>query len=248
MNTLYIDCSSGISGDMALGAFISLGVDENMLQDELSKLGLCGVYISAREKNVLGINAKDVTVNIPKTNMDNMNPYDAKARSYKEIKKMILTSTLSAKAKKLSKKIFDIKANAEAKAHSVSVDDVQFHEAGAVDSIIDIVGSAICYSMLDVERVIASKVPTGYGTIKCRCGELSIPAPAVREIITKHNIPHYKSNVKTELMTPTGASLITAFVDEFRDEIDMPQNCRFGYGTGKRETGLGPLKFGMAVS
>ena len=112
-----------------------------------------------------------------------------------------------------------------------------------MDSIVDIVGAAICCDYLNIDKVSATSVPTGYGTILCAVGELPVPPPAVREILEKKNIPHFRSDVEMELLTPTGASILAGIVDEFIDDIDL-SDCDIigvGKGTGKRDTGLEPL-------
>ena len=127
--------------------------------------------------------------------------------------------------------------------HGVPLDDVQFHEIGAVDSIVDITGAAICFDYLQIGKVSATPVPTGYGTILCAVGELPVPPPAVREILDSENIPHYQSGVAMELLTPTGASILAGIVNEFIDDMDLSE-CDIisvGRGTGKRDTGLAPL-------
>lgn len=153
-------------------------------------------------------------------------------------------------AKAVARRIFDIKAEAESEAHGVPVDEVQFHEVGAVDSIVDIVGAAICSDHLGVDKVCATSVPTGYGTITCAVGELPVPAPATQAIIKNTGLPNYRSDIEQELLTPTGAAILAGIVDEFIDETvidDMYSGSKegedilTGRGTGKRDTGLSPL-------
>jgi len=242
MITLYINGKSGVSGDMMLAAFISLGVPQNYLTTELKKLGLNEFRLEINEK--VYRNRKVTDVNVIILNKRNLwkHPYSGKYRNYGEIKEIIESSQLSETSKHLSRKIFDIKALAESKVHGVEINQVQFHEVGAVDSIVDIVGSSICYSYLNIDKTIAEHVPTGYGTIKCRCGILPVPAPAVIEILKTNDIPSYKSNVEKELLTPTGAAILAGIVDEYVLGFDCCLFEKEGYGVGKRDTGLEPLE------
>lgn len=245
MKTLYIDCSSGASGDMMLGAFVDLGVPEDVLKRELSKLGLNEFYLEVRKKEQSGVQATDVDVILHEKENAWIHPYSGPYRNYREIKAIIHSSSLSQNVKELSGRIFDIKARAEAEAHKVPVDQVRFHEAGAVDSIVDIVGTAICYDYLGIESVVACSVPTGCGTVRCACGLLPVPAPAVKAILEQTGIPSYSSDVRQELLTPTGASILAGLVDRFEPEWDLPEHSRMGLGAGKRDTGLPPLSLAL---
>ena len=242
MKKLYINCQSGLSGDMMLGALIDLGVPEDYLRDKLARLNLDEFELSVGERKVQGRRATDVDVILKEPENLDRDPYSCGGRNYGQIIDMINGSTLSNNAKVLSRRIFDIKARAEAKVHQVPVEEVRFHEAGAVDSIVDIVGTAICCDYLDADQVIAKEVPTGYGKVQCACGELNVPAPAVRQILDDEDIPHYRSDIPQEILTPTGASILAGVADGFGwEEIEEKVLSR-GYGTGKRETGLSPLE------
>lgn len=248
MSTLYIDSSSGVSGDMMLGAFISLGVPEEFLCEELKKLGLNEFELRITKQAYADKSCTNVDVILFNPEDAWIHPYSGDYRNYREIKEIISSCPLSENAKEISRRIFDIKANAEAVAHGVTPDEVRFHEAGAVDSIVDIVGTAVCCDYLDVDYVVSDSVPTGYGTIQCACGTLPVPAPAVRAVLEQTGIPHYRSDIRQELLTPTGASIIAGLVDRFsndfikdRDEVQKKQNTVTGCGVGKRDTGLAPL-------
>lgn len=242
MKRLYINCSSGVSGDMMLGAFINMGVPAEHLKEKLSRLRLDEFELSIREKMIGETSVTDVDV-ILKDETDLLkDPYSGLYRNYRQIVDMINGSTLSNNVKVLSRRIFDIKARAEAKVHQVPVDKVQFHEAGAVDSIVDIVGTAICCDYLKADEVAAKHVPTGYGKVKCACGTLPVPAPAVKQILEDAEIPHYRSDIPQEVLTPTGASIIAAVTDTFGWEDIRGDVLKRGYGSGKRETGLPPLE------
>ena len=241
--TLYIDCSSGASGDMVLGAFVDLGVPEEVLIEGLASLGLNEFSLDIRKIEKNGYDVTDVNVILHNKEQAWIHPYSGKYRNYGEIKEMICNSSIVSNAKELAIKIFDIKATAESIVHKVPTNEVQFHEVGAVDSIVDIVGAAICFDYLGIDRVISTEVPTGYGTILCACGELPVPAPATKEILVTQGIPYYRSDVKQELLTPTGASILAAIVDEYNSDIMIPEAGMKGRGTGKRDTGLPPLCF-----
>lgn len=242
MRTLYINCNSGVSGDMMLGAFLNLGVPENYLKDKLKRLKLNEFSLEIREKDVEGRQATDVDVVLNSPENLNRNPYQGSHRTYGDILEILNRSSLSTNEKVLSRRIFDIKAKAEAKVHGVCPEDVKFHEAGAVDSIVDIIGTAICCEYMNADTVVSNHVPTGYGSVECAFGTLPVPAPAVKQILEDTEIPHYRSDIPHEVLTPTGASIIAGITDEFGwKDIDKKIVGR-GYGTGKRKTGLPPLE------
>ena len=248
---LFINCKSGASGDMVLGAFLDLGVSEETLRNGLDALGVNEFTLDINKTERNGIEATDVDVILNNKENALKHPYSGKYRNYREIREIIDNSGLSDRAKDLTIRIFDIKAAAESKVHGVPEDEVQFHEAGAVDSIVDIAGCAICLDSLDVDEVISCSVPTGYGTVMCACGKLPVPAPAVQEILDSTGLPHYRSDIEQELLTPTGAAIMAAVadrfddtaVDKFNDTSECSTFIRMGYGTGKRDTGLDPLCF-----
>lgn len=246
MNTLYIDCSSGASGDMMLGAFIDLGVPEEVLKGELSKLGIDEFCLKVRKTESCGVKATDADVILYEEENTRIDPYSGSYRNYGQIKNIIKNSSLSERAKSISRRIFDIKAKAEAKVHGVPEEEVRFHEAGAVDSLVDIVGTAICCDYLKIQFVISCSAPTGYGTVMCACGRLPVPAPAVKEILKDSGIPNYPSDIEQELLTPTGASILAGLADRFEPCLKVPKDAQMGFGTGKRNTGLPPLKLALA--
>ncbi len=158
------------------------------------------------------------------------------ARNLKDIETIIDNSGITRRAKDLSKEVFREIAAAEAKVHGKNIHDVHFHEVGAVDSIVDIVGTAICIDMLGVEKVFASKLHDGHGFIECQHGRIPVPVPAVMEILSGSGIPLVQTDVPTELITPTGMAIIKCLSSGFGV---MPQMHidKVGYGSGKRETG-----------
>lgn len=242
MNVLYIDCASGMSGDMMLAAFVNMGMPVTYMQKELEKLGIGKAFrLSADSKTYCGKNVTDVDVCLEDESVMNIHPYSGNYRSYSDILQMIEKSTLSDTVKRLSQRIFGIKAEAEAVVHRVPLEEVKFHEAGAVDSIVDIVGAAIGFDYFGVEKAIATEVPTGYGKVLCACGELSVPAPAVKQILQNTGLPHYRSDIEQELLTPTGAAILAGVATRFGSGMSEKNVVGRGHGIGKRQTGLPPL-------
>ncbi|WP_459879761.1 nickel pincer cofactor biosynthesis protein LarC [Campylobacter concisus] len=225
---LYYDASSGISGDMNLAALVGLGVDFGYLCSELEKLNLSGEF-RLEQKNVVknGIAATKIDVVLLKSQ-----PH---ARSYADIKQILTNSNLSEFCKKKAVAIFHVIAQAEAKVHAVSIDEVHFHEVGAVDSIVDVVGAAICFEYLSknfgISRVVSSKIELGGGVVKCDHGHLNVPAPAVCEILK--DVPVSLGRANFEMTTPTGAAILKACADEFVSEINFKIE-KVAYGAGEK--------------
>lgn len=225
---LYYDASSGISGDMNLAALVGLGVDFNYLCSELEKLNLSGEF-RLEQKNVVknGIAATKIDVVLLKSQ-----PH---ARSYADIKQILASSNLSEICKKKAVAIFHVIAQSEAKVHAVSIDEVHFHEVGAIDSIVDVVGAAICFEYLSenfgISRVVSSKIELGGGVVKCDHGYLNVPAPAVCEILK--DVPVSLGRANFEMTTPTGAAILKACADEFVSEINFKIE-KVAYGAGEK--------------
>ena len=218
----YFDCFSGIAGDMILGALIDLGVDIEFLKKELEKLGISGYSIDVKKVKKNNIAASDVYITV--------NFEEQHHRSFKDIKELIDNSQLDNVVKEWSGKIFYNLAVAESKVHKVDVDEVHFHEVGAVDSIIDIVGSVIGLKKLGVKQVFSSSLPLGSGYVNCSHGKIPIPAPATVELL--RDIPVYQSDANHEMVTPTGAAVITTIAEGF-GEMPSMKNKKIGYGAGK---------------
>ena len=225
---LYYDVSSGISGDMNLAALVGLGVDFGYLCSELEKLNLSGEF-RLEQKNVVknGIATTKIDVVLLKSQ-----PH---ARSYADIKQILASSNLSEICKKKAAAIFHVIAQSEAKVHAVSIDEVHFHEVGAIDSIVDVVGAAICFEYLlenfGISRVVSSKIELGGGVVKCDHGYLNVPAPAVCEILK--DVPVSLGRANFEMTTPTGAAILKACADEFVGEINFKIE-RVAYGAGEK--------------
>ena len=225
---LYYDASSGISGDMNLAALVGLGVDFSYLCSELEKLNLSGEF-RLEQKNVVknGIAATKIDVVLLKSQ-----PH---ARSYADIKQILTSSNLSEICKKKAAAIFHVIAQSEAKVHAVSIDEVHFHEVGAIDSIVDVVGAAICFEYLSknfgISRIVSSKIELGGGVVKCDHGYLNVPAPAVCEILK--DVPVSLGRANFEMTTPTGAAILKACADEFVSEINFKIE-KVAYGAGEK--------------
>lgn len=226
---LYYDANCGISGDMNLGALVELGVDFDYLCAELEKLNLAGEFRLER-KNVLknGIAATKIDV-VPLKSQPH-------ARSYAGIKQILEGSNLSKRCKQRAGAIFRTIAEAEAKVHGTQIDRVHFHEVGAIDSIVDIAGAAICveylFENLGISRVVSSKIELGGGVAICDHGALSVPAPAVCEILRGAPVSLGRANF--EMTTPTGAAILKACADEFTDSASFRIE-KIGYGAGERD-------------
>ena len=226
---LYYDASAGISGDMNLGALVGLGVDFGYLCDELEKLNLDGEFELVR-KSVLknGIEAIKIDV-VPLKSQPH-------ARSYADIRQILEASNLSKRCKQRAGAIFRTVAEAEAKVHGIDVERVHFHELGAIDSIVDIAGAAICleylFENLGVSRVLSSKIELGGGVAICDHGALSVPAPAVCEILK--GVPVSLGRANFEMTTPTGAAILRACADEFTDGASFRIE-KIGYGAGGKD-------------
>ncbi len=224
MKIIGYDCFSGISGDMNLGAMIDLGVDKTYLINELNKLNLPGWELLVQKDQRHGITGTKVTVK--KTRHENAH------RHLSDIEKIIKDSTLDNKTKELSRKIFMKIAQAEATVHGISIDNVHFHEVGAVDSIIDVVGAAICFNALNVDAVHVFTVELGGGFVRCDHGKLPVPAPATAELIK--GIPVKKGGVDFEATTPTGAAILVTLGTSFNPDMVIKIE-KTAYGVGQKE-------------
>ncbi len=232
MKIIYIDCSSGISGDMTLGALVDACQGKEYLLEELKKLKLQGyeIIIERKSKNCIMMTDLDVKITADEKQEQERNLCD--------ICQLIDDSSITENAKKISKQIFAEITKAEAKVHGKTVEEVHFHEVGAIDSIVDIVGTAVMIDFIKPDKIVSSSLHDGYGFITCRHGIIPVPVPAVVAMLEGSNIPVITENVDTELVTPTGCGIVKSLVDEFgtiKEEITISQT---GYGMGKRETGL----------
>ena len=221
MKIAYFDCFSGIAGDMILGALIDVGVDVPFLKNELKKLPLTGYDITVRSVECNHIAATDVTIAVTE---------DQHHRSLSDIIDLLKRSTLAPEVKKHSQNIFNNLGKAEAKIHRVDIEKVHFHEVGAVDSIIDVVGSVIGITKLGIEKIYCSPLPFGHGFVSCAHGILPLPAPATVELLK--GIPVYTVDRKQETVTPTGAAIMMTLTNQF-GEMPYMKISKIGYGSGK---------------
>lgn len=225
MKIAYFDCFSGISGDMILGALADLSDEPAFIQKELKKLKLKAYSLSFKKvkRGIIETTKADieVTEKVPT------------AKNLKNIINIIEVSDLSQKIKNDSIKIFRRLAKAEAAVHGTTVDRVHFHEVGATDSIVDIVGSVIGIHHLNISKIVLSSINTGSGFVKCEHGTLPVPAPAVIELL--RGFPCFSSGIQQELTTPTGAAIATTLADEF-GPLPGLKTDKVGYGAGHAKT------------
>lgn len=239
MKILYFDCISGISGDMTLGALIDLGIDEKKFQSELQKIPLDGyqVLISKRAKGPIVGTDVNVVITEEEKNL--------RERNLNDIIALIESCGISPNAKEFSKKVFREIAAAEAKVHGKKAEEVCFHEVGAIDSVVDIVGTAVCLDLLGVQKVYSSGLCDGHGSIMCRHGVIPVPVPAVVQMLSGSSIPFRQVDIETELITPTGMGIIKCLAAGFCSMPEM-KVVRVGYGTGKKAyNGPGVLRIFM---
>jgi len=220
----YFDCLSGISGDMTLGALVDLGADIGLIESAVRSMGLPEVSIQAASVKKSGFRAIGVRIE---------HPPEHAHRHLHHITDMIERSDeITPAAKELARRIFGHVATAEAKVHGTTIEKVHFHEVGAIDSIADIVGTAVAMDRLGIESAQASPVPTGTGSINIAHGRVSIPAPATAEILA--GIPLAPSQIQAELTTPTGAAILKATVEQFGALPAMTIEA-IGYGAGTKD-------------
>lgn len=251
--TLYLDCFAGISGDMFLGALLDCGLDFELLKSELAKLGVPGYELSLTRVDRSGISAAKFDVHLSETHAEtesvphthtHSHPHEhthahahgevehSHHRALSDIKRLIAASGLSEPVKARATQIFQRLGEAEAKIHNIPLESVHFHEVGALDSIVDIVGVCIGLEALQIERVIASPLHVGSGTFKCAHGTYPVPGPAATELL--QGVPIYAKDIQGELVTPTGAALVAILAESF-GPLPLLKIERSGYGAGTRE-------------
>jgi uncharacterized protein (TIGR00299 family) protein len=218
----YVECRSGVAGDMLLGALIDSGAAVDEIRAGLDALDLPGWELAVSETHRAGIRATRVEVLIDD---------DETERSYADVKLLIQNASLAPPVARRALETFAVLAKAEAKVHGIDRDDVHFHEVGAHDAVIDIVGCSVAFEAIAADRIVSSPLPTGSGTVETRHGVLPVPAPAVMEIL--RGAPVYGAGT-TELVTPTGAALLVANSDSFGAMPPMRIDS-IGYGAGARD-------------
>lgn len=264
--TLYLECYSGISGDMTVAALLDLGADREVLKESLKSLPVGGFRTEITRVKKSGLDACDFSVILEQDNHDHDMEYlHGSEKSYtghhehshevnhehhhghthshehphehrgmKEITEIIQKSEMTVRAKKMAMRVFDILAQAESKAHGVPVEEVHFHEVGAVDSIVDIAAIAICMDNLDISNVIVPVLYEGTGFIRCQHGQIPVPVPAVTHIAETHKLKLKITDIQGELVTPTGAAVVAAFRTSDRLPEDFTM-LKSGIGAGKRQ-------------
>lgn len=223
MRLAYLDCAGGISGDMTLAALVDAGVELRRLNAAVESLGLPGCRLRAEQVSRCGFRATQVIVE--------HQPEHAH-RHLGQILGMIDAGRLSAQQKDIARRIFTKLAEAEAKVHGVDIQKVHFHEVGAADSIADVVGAAVGWDLLGVDRIVASPVAVGSGSVKIAHGTCGVPAPATAELL--RGVPLAESSVPFELTTPTGAAILAVLVDRF-GPLPAMRIDRIGCGAGARD-------------
>ena len=226
MTIAFFDCFSGISGDMILGALVDLGLEIEDIASTLSSLDLEEFRLEAREVSSYGLRATKVDVVVPDSVL---------VRTFNNIRDMIENSALPQQVKATSLEIFMRLASAESVVHGKPIDQVHFHEVGAVDSIVDIVGAAYGVYSLGISEVFSSPLPLGHGMIKTAHGAIPVPAPAVLEIL--QDTPTYGRGIPTEIVTPTGAAVIKTLATSFGVAPPMRID-RVGCGAGTKDIGV----------
>ncbi|MBT3877930.1 MAG: nickel pincer cofactor biosynthesis protein LarC [Candidatus Scalindua sp.] len=229
MKIAYFDCFSGASGDMILGALIDAGFSQERLNEELKRLNVDNYEFDSKKVIRSAITGTKFDVSIKE---DTIHDEHHRKRTLKDISRLINESLLSESIKKDSIRIFENLANAEAKVHNTLPEEVHFHEVGAIDSIVDIVGAVIAFDNLKIENIYYSAIRTGTGFVKCQHGQFPIPAPATVELLKGYHV--IGTNIQHELTTPTGAAILTTLgVNvEMCPEITLQQ---VGYGAGSHE-------------
>lgn len=256
MKTLYFDCSSGISGNMVLGALTEIIGDEQYLIEELKKLNTDGYKIEISKKVKNGITGTYVDVIVDgkdeyghehhihehhhehehehEDEHEHEHHHHHEHRNLNDINKIISESTLEEKTKELAKRIFTRVAKAESKVHDKPLEEVHFHEVGAIDSIVDIVGTAILINKINPDKIISSIVNDGYGFIECAHGKMSVPVPATSEIFASRGVKFRQIDIDTELVTPTGAAIIAELAEEFTT-LPAMETKKIGWGAGYKD-------------
>ncbi|MFN7946633.1 MAG: nickel pincer cofactor biosynthesis protein LarC [Blastocatellia bacterium] len=240
MKTLYLDCFAGASGDMFIGALLDCGLDFELLKRELAKLGVNDYELSLTRVDQSGISAAKFDVHLHSESHshehshshDHDHEHHHSHRPLSEIRRLIAASALSEQVKSRAQAIFERIGEAEAKIHGIPVEQVYFHEVGAIDSIMDIVGACIGLEALQIERIISSPLHVGSGTFNCAHGTYPVPGPATAELLK--GVPVYAGEIKGELVTPTGAAIISTLAAGY-GPLPLMRIEKVGYGAGTRK-------------
>jgi uncharacterized protein (TIGR00299 family) protein len=226
--TLYLDCFAGASGDMLAGAMLDCGLDFETLRSELLKLGVQGYKLSLNRVDRSGISAAKFDVHLEDSYS---REHHHEHRSLTEIKQIISSSNLNEQVKQRAQAIFQRIGEAESKIHDIPIEAVHFHEIGAIDSIVDIVGACVAFDALKIERIVSSPLHVGSGTFQCAHGTYPVPGPATAELLK--GVPIYSKDIEGELVTPTGAAIISTLAESY-GPMPMMRIEKIGYGAGTR--------------
>jgi uncharacterized protein (TIGR00299 family) protein len=229
MKIAYFDCFSGASGDMILGAMLDAGLPMERLSVELEKLHLSHFHIAARKVQKMGVGGSQAVVEIDQDHHGHHH------RRLLDILQILRRSDLDETLKEKSTAIFQRLAEAEARVHRQPAESIHFHEVGAMDAIIDVVGAVAGLDALGIETIICSPLHLGSGTVVCAHGTLLVPAPATAELV--RDVPVYSSGETGELLTPTGAAILTTLSSRFGPLPEMKIK-QIGYGAGESEPGI----------
>ncbi|MDX6270055.1 MAG: pyridinium-3,5-bisthiocarboxylic acid mononucleotide nickel chelatase [Acidobacteriota bacterium] len=223
MRILFFDCFAGASGDMILGALVAAGADARALRDQLALLNVAGFEVSFETVDRSGISATHAVVNTAD---------QSQHRHLSAILKIIADARLSETVKARASRIFERLGEAEARVHNVPVEKIHFHEVGALDAIVDVVGACVGFELLGIERFVSSPLHVGSGTVEMAHGRFPVPPPAVAELL--RDVPVYATDIKGELVTPTGAAIISTICAEF-GALPAMRVAATGYGAGTRQ-------------
>ena len=260
MKSLYLECNAGISGDMLVAALLDLGADKEALDKALQSIPAKGFEYKISRVSKAGVDCCDFDVILDEEHAnhdhdmaflhgngdavvyshehehhhDHEHHHHHEHRNLKDVFDVIDNSGISEGAKELSKKIFMRVAMAESKVHNEPLDKVHFHEVGAIDSIVDIIGTAICIDMLKPDRIFSSVVNDGHGFIMCQHGQIPVPVPATAQIFADSDVISRQIDIDTELVTPTGAAIIAELAESYGAMPAMSVK-KIGYGAGKKD-------------
>ena len=248
MKVLYFDCSSGISGNMTLGALMELIDEPDYLQKELAKLNIDGYHLHVTKTKKNGITGTYVDVHLEEHPHHHDHEHHHHEHHHHEhhhhvhrnlfdVNKIIDDSGINERAKALAKRIFLRVALAESKVHNEELANVHFHEVGAIDSIVDIIGTAILITKIAPDKIYSSIVNDGHGFIECAHGTISVPVPATSEIFAASNVVARQIDIDTELVTPTGAAIIAELSSSFQPMPPMNVQ-KIGWGCGTKELNI----------
>lgn len=234
---LYLECNSGISGDMTVGALLDLGADRGELERVLDSMKMDGYHLHFGRKSTCGLDAYDFDVHLEMHedghDHTHTHSHDHLHRNLYDVYEIIDRLDTNDRVKALARKMFLIVAEAESKAHGLPVEQVHFHEVGAIDSIIDIVSVAVCVDNLGVEDIVVSPLAEGHGHVRCQHGIIPVPVPATANIASAYGLELRFTDNEGEMVTPTGAAIAAAL----RTRDSLPSGCRLlkiGMGAGNK--------------